>query len=311
MIELSVIIPTYNEEENVRLLHERLTKVIRETVNSYELIFINDGSTDRTISLEKELAREDSNVRYIDLSRNFGHQVAVSAGLDKARGEAIVIIDADLQDPPELIPEMYAKLQEGYEVVYAKRKKRKGESFMKKFTAKVFYRLLASITSFSIPVDTGDFRIMDKKVVQALRQMPERNKYLRGQIAWIGYNQTYVEYLRDERHAGQTGYSVKKMLSFAMNGITGFSNMPIKFATFSGFLVSGIAFLMIIYSFYVKYFISEGYESGWASIMVSILFLGGVQLISIGIIGEYIGRVNNDVKGRPLYFVKEDNFEKR
>lgn len=306
---LSVIIPIYNESLNIHLLHERLTKVVSKLTTTYELIFINDGSKDNSLELVKELSLKDKQVKFIDLSRNFGHQIAVSAGLDYCKGDTVVIIDADLQDPPELIEPMWEKLKEGYQVVYAKRRARAGEGYLKKLTAKTFYRLLSKITSFPIPVDTGDFRIMDKKVVEGLRQMKENHKFLRGQIAWIGYKQTYVEYDRAERNAGVTGYSYKKMINLALNGVTAFSNVPIKFVTISGFVVSAIAFLMIIYSFIAKYIIEDGYVDGWSSIMVGIMFLGGVQLISMGIIGEYISRINTDVKNRPLYFVAETNTE--
>jgi dolichol-phosphate mannosyltransferase len=302
---ISVIIPCYNEEKNIDLLFERMTKVMAEIGEEYELIFINDGSKDNTQEKLRGLTRENEQVVFINLSRNFGHQVAVSAGIDYAKGDAVVIIDADLQDPPELIAEMYAKMKEGFQVVYAKRKKRKGETFLKKFTARVFYRLLKNITSFPIPVDTGDFRIMDRRVIDALKSMPETNKYLRGQIAWIGFDQTFIEYTRDERHAGETGYSYKKMIKLALDGITGFSNLPIKMATLLGFFVSGLAFLLIIYALYSKYFIEKGYMPGWASLMTATLFIGGIQLICVGILGEYISRINTDVKRRPLYFVKE------
>ena len=309
MIELSVIIPIYNESLNIHLLHERLTKVVSNLAKTYELIFINDGSKDDSLELVKKLSLKDAHVKFIDLSRNFGHQIAVSAGLDYCKGQTVVIIDADLQDPPDLLEPMLQKLKEGYQVVYAKRRARAGEGYMKKWTAKMFYRLLSKITSFPIPVDTGDFRIMDRRVVDGLCQMKENHKFLRGQIAWIGFNQTYVEYDRAERNAGVTGYSYKKMINLALNGITAFSNVPIKFVTVSGFVVSAIAFLMIIYSFIAKYIIVTGYVGGWSSIMVSIMFLGGVQLISLGIIGEYISRINTDVKNRPLYFVAETNAE--
>jgi dolichol-phosphate mannosyltransferase len=302
---ISVIIPCYNEEKNIALLHQRTSNVMRGMSVNYELIFVNDGSADTTAQLLRALALEDENVVFIDLSRNFGHQIAVSAGIEHAKGDAVVIIDADLQDPPELIAEMYQKLLSGFQVVYAKRIKRKGETFLKKLTAKVFYRLMKSITNFPIPVDTGDFRIMDRKVVDALKSMPESSKYLRGQIAWIGFEQTFVEYEREERHAGKTGYSYKKMIKFALDGITGFSNLPIKLASFLGFMVSGIAFLLILYALYSKYFIHAGYMPGWASLMIVTLFIGGIQLICVGILGEYISRINTDVKRRPLYFVKE------
>ncbi|SFF55276.1 glycosyltransferase family 2 protein [Thermoflexibacter ruber] len=307
MIDISIVIPIYNEALNINLLYERLTKVLLSMGVSYELIFVNDGSKDNSISLLKFLAAKHQEVKYIDLSRNFGHQIAVSAGLDKTTGKRVVIIDADLQDPPELIADLYAKMNEGYEVVYAKRKRRKGESFLKLLTAKLFYRILSNITSIHIPVDTGDFRLMDSKVVEALRQMPERHKFLRGQISWVGYRQTFIAYERDERHAGKTGYTYRKMFRFALDGITAFSNFPIKLVTVMGFLVSIVAFLMIIYTFYVKYFTNQDVERGWASLMVAILFLGGVQLISIGILGEYISRINTDVRKRPLYFIKESN----
>lgn len=307
MIDISIVIPIYNEALNINLLYERLIKVLLSMGVTYELIFVNDGSKDNSISLIKFLAAQHHEVKYIDLSRNFGHQIAVSAGLDKTTGKRVVIIDADLQDPPELIADLYAKMNEGYEVVYAKRKRRKGESFLKLLTAKLFYRILSNITSIHIPVDTGDFRLMDSKVVEALRQMPERHKFLRGQISWVGYRQTFIAYERDERHAGKTGYTYRKMFRFALDGITAFSNFPIKLVTVMGFLVSIVAFLMIIYTFYVKYFTNQDVERGWASLMVAILFLGGVQLISIGILGEYISRINTDVRKRPLYFIKESN----
>jgi dolichol-phosphate mannosyltransferase len=310
MHDISVIVPVYNEALNLHLLHARLTTVMAGLGASYDLIFVNDGSRDNSIQLVKELAAADPLVKYIDLSRNFGHQVAVSAGIDRAQGRAVVIIDADLQDPPELIGPMYAKMKdEGYEVVYAKRKKRKGEGFLKLLTARLFYRVLDAITAIDIPVDTGDFRIMDYRVVQALRQMPENNKFLRGQISWIGYRQTYVEYERNERNAGKTGYTYAKMLRFALNGITAFSDFPIKIVTFLGFTVSSFTFLMVVWSFYVRYFTDIPLEKGWTSIMVAILFLGGVQLIGLGILGEYVSRINTDVRQRPLYFVRDTNLD--
>ncbi len=307
MLEISIIIPIYNESLNISALYSRLESVMQKMNVSYEMIFVNDGSKDDSIEQIKSLAKQYSAIKYIDLSRNFGHQIAVSAGLDRADGEKIVIIDADLQDPPELIIDLYAKMKEGYEVVYAKRKRRRGESFLKLLTAKAFYRILANITTIDIPVDTGDFRLIDKKVVQALRQMPETHKFLRGQISWVGYSQTFVEYERSERNAGKTGYTYRKMLRFALDGITAFSNFPIKLVTVMGFVVSLFAFLMIAYTVFIKYFTSQEIEKGWTSIMVGILFLGGVQLISIGILGEYISRINTDVRKRPLYFIKETN----
>ncbi|MCC2545878.1 glycosyltransferase family 2 protein [Hymenobacter sp. BT175] len=305
-MDLSVVIPIYNEETNIAALYTRLSGVLDPMNLRYEFIFINDGSRDKSLQLVQNLAARDPRVRYIDFSRNFGHQIAVTAGLDLSVGEAVVIIDADLQDPPELIPGLYQKLQEGYEVVYAKRRSRQGESAAKKATAKLFYRLLASITHISIPVDTGDFRIITRKVVEALKQMPEQNKFIRGQISWIGYRQTYLEYDRAERAGGETGYTYSKMIKLALDGITGFSDVPLKAATYSGFLVSAVAFLVMLYTLYAR-FVTGDYEPGWASLMVSILFLGGVQLIAIGIIGEYMARLSANVRRRPLYIISDTN----
>ena len=305
-MEISVIIPVYNEEDNIYKLHERLKSVMEQLEVAYEMIFINDGSKDNSMPMIRALSKQHSEVRFIDFSRNFGHQVAVTAGLDKSNGKAVVIIDADLQDPPELIIDMYNKMKEGFQVVYAKRKQRKGESLFKLWTAKIFYRLLSKITSISIPVDTGDFRIMDRKIVEILKEMPEKNKYLRGQISWIGFNQTFVEYERQERLAGETGYTFSKMLRFALDGITGFSDLPLKIVTYFGFLVSFFAFIMMLYALYAR-FIVKHYEPGWASLMVVILFIGGVQMIAVGIIGEYLSRMNNNIRNRPLYIIRDTN----
>lgn len=305
-LDLSIVVPLYNEEANVETLYQRLKAVVDAMGVSYEFVFVNDGSRDRTLELAQELSRRDAHVRYIDLSRNFGHQIAVTAGLDHTVGDAVVIIDADLQDPPELIAQLYAKLKTGYEVVYAKRLSRPGENVAKLATAKLFYRMLAAITHISIPVDTGDFRIISRKVVEALKQMPEQNKFLRGQISWIGFRQTYVEYDRAQRAGGETGYTYSKMIRLALDGITAFSDFPLKIASLSGFLVSGIAFLIMLYTLYSR-FISHEYQPGWASLMISILFLGGVQLIAIGIIGEYIGRLSTNVRQRPLYLIADTN----
>ncbi|MCC3155935.1 glycosyltransferase family 2 protein [Hymenobacter sp. 15J16-1T3B] len=305
-MDLSVIIPIYNEEVNIPTLYRRLREVIDPMRVSCEYIFINDGSRDRSLALIHELAAQHADVRYIDFSRNFGHQIAVTAGLDLSTGRAVAIIDADLQDPPELIPQLYAKMHEGYEVVYAKRRRREGESAMKLFTAKLFYRILAKITNVSIPVDTGDFRIISRKVVQALKQMPEQNKFLRGQISWIGYRQTYVEYDRAQRAGGETGYTYRKMIRLALDGITAFSDVPLKAATLMGFGATGIAFLVLLYTLFER-FVTRDYQPGWASLMVSILFLGGVQLIAVGIIGEYLARLSANVRHRPLYIISDTN----
>jgi polyisoprenyl-phosphate glycosyltransferase len=304
MTDISVIIPVYNEEANIPFLFDRLSQVLSVFDNSIEYIFINDGSKDRSIQLIKELAEKNNSVKYIDFSRNFGHQVAVTAGLDHCTGKSAIIMDADLQDPPELIIQLYNKWKEGYEVVYAKRLERQGDGFVKKFTAKMFYRLLKKITAINIPLDTGDFRLIDRKVVDVLKQMPEQQKFLRGQISWIGFRQTFVEYDREPRYSGKTSYTYKKMLHFALDGITSFTNLPLKFATLTGFIVSGISFFMILYALYSR-FISKNYVPGWTSLMLTVLFIGGVQLISLGIIGEYISRMNANTKNRPLYIINE------
>ncbi len=305
-MEISVIIPIYNELANIRPLLKRLQAVMQQLAVEHELIFVNDGSKDGSIELVKELADRYPEVKYIDFSRNFGHQVAVSAGLDKSTGASVVIIDADLQDPPEVILDLYKKMQTGYEVVYARRRSRQGESWLKLWTAKKFYRILSKITSISIPVDTGDFRIIDRKIVDVLKQMPEKSKYLRGQISWIGFNQTFVEYDRQERNEGETGYTYRKMLRFAIDGITAFSDLPLKIVTYFGFLVSFFAFFMTLYALYSRY-ILEDYEPGWASLMISVLFIGGVQMIAVGIIGEYLSRMNTNARNRPLYIIKDTN----
>ena len=306
----SVIIPVYNEEANVQMLYDRLVGVIGKMSQDFELLFINDGSRDNTFALVKGLAAQDDRIKYINLSRNFGHQIAVSAGLDACVGERVVIIDADLQDPPELIVEMDRMMNEGFEVVYARRRKRQGESAAKLLTARLFYRLLANIASINIPLDTGDFRIMDRKVVDVLRQMPEQNKFLRGQISWIGFRQTFVEYDRSERHGGETGYTYAKMFRFAIDGITSFSDAPLRLASWFGFMISGVAFIALIYALWGK-FVTHQSEPGWASIIVSVLFLGGIQLISLGFIGEYLSRISSNVKQRPLYVVGETNTKRK
>ena len=306
-IDLSVIIPIYNEEMNLVPMNNRIIAALSPWGIQYEIVYVNDGSKDNSLPIIMGLSEENASVKYIDFSRNFGHQIAISAGLEHAMGERIVIMDGDGQDPPELIPDLLKKSLEGFEVVYAKRKKRKGESFLKKLTAKLFYRFLANITQIEIPLDTGDFRLIHRKVQKVLLNMPEQHKYLRGQIAWIGFNSTFVEYDREERMGGNTKFTYGKMMRFATDGISGFSNWPLKVATMLGFAVSGIAFMLIIYSLYQKFF---GFtEVGWTSLHISVLFLGGVQLLGIGILGEYLGRVSENVKNRPTYIVKNSNIQ--
>ncbi len=305
-MDISVIVPVFNEESNLLVLHERLVNVITGITNQYEIIFVNDGSKDNSLTVIKTLVQQFPQIKYIDFSKNFGHQLAVFAGLEHASGNAIVIIDADLQDPPELIIELHKKLQQGFDVVYAQREQRVGESWHKLLTAKLFYRFINRLSDVTIPLDTGDYRIITKKIKDIIVAMPERNKFLRGQIAWAGFNQTSVSYKRDERYAGTTNYSYSKMFSFAFDGITAFSNLPLRLATYMGFLVSFVSFLVILYTLYQKY-INGNVVQGWSSLMVSILFIGGVQLICLGIIGEYLGRIMDNVKQRPLYIVRESN----
>jgi glycosyltransferase involved in cell wall biosynthesis len=306
--DLSIVVPVYNEEKSIRLMYDRLLASITVISSNFEIIFVNDGSRDNSFLELVKLSKEDARVKYINFSRNFGHQIAVTAGLDKTKGAAVVIIDGDLQDPPEVIPEMYAKHKEGFEVVYGQRLKRKGESFFKKITAKYFYRILKKITNVNIPVDTGDFRLIDRKIVNDLKNMPEQNKFLRGQIAWLGYRQTSVFFERDERKFGETGYPFSKMLKFALDGITGFSDVPLQFVTKTGIFISFLSFLIILYAIF-SHFVLEKTITGWTSLIISSMFIGGVQLISIGIIGEYISRINKNVQNRPLYIIDQTNIE--
>lgn len=308
-IDISVIVPIYNEEQIISELYNRLQSTVSQISKSYELIFVNDGSKDQSLLELLKLSEQDPRVFYINFSRNFGHQIAVTAGLDASNGKAVVIIDGDLQDPPELITDLYAKYKEGYEVVYAKRKERKGETAFKKVTAKIFYRTLKRITAIEIPLDTGDFRLIDRKVVNYLNQMPEQNKFLRGQIAWLGFKQTEVLFNRDKRKYGKTGYSFGKMLRFAIDGITSFSDKPLQVVTKTGFAVFFVSFVIILYAIY-SHFILDRTITGWTSLIISSMFIGGVQLISIGVIGEYIGRINKNVLKRPLYIVEKTNCEK-
>jgi len=306
IVDLSVIVPVYNEEKSIQLMYNRVKAAVEPITTNFELIFVNDGSRDNSFLELKRLASTDSRVKYIHFSRNFGHQIAVTAGLDKSLGEAVVIIDGDLQDPPEVIPQMMAKHKEGFEVVYGQRAKRKGESWFKKVTAKYFYRTLKKITNVEIPVDTGDFRLIDRKIVDLLKQMPEQNKFLRGQIAWLGFRQTHVLFERNERQFGETGYPFSKMLKFALDGITGFSDVPLQLVTKMGIVISFFSFLVILYAIF-SHFVLEQTITGWTSLIISSMFIGGVQLISIGIIGEYISRINKNVQNRPLYIIDETN----
>jgi dolichol-phosphate mannosyltransferase len=305
---LSVVIPVYNEEAILPELHARLSAAAAQVTPHYELVFVNDGSRDQTLAGLLQLATTDARVKYLSFSRNFGHQIAVTAGLDYAQGQAIVIIDGDLQDPPELIPELYAKHRQGFEVVYARRKRREGESWFKKQSARWFYRIIKNMTSFEIPVDTGDFRLIDRKIAELLKQMPEQNKFLRGQIAWLGFRQTEVLFDRDRRKYGKSGYPLSKMIRFALDGITAFSDRPLQFVSRAGLVVSGLSLLVIVYAIY-SHFVLERTITGWTSLIISSMFIGGIQLLSIGVIGEYISRINKNVMNRPLYVVDVHNCE--
>lgn len=305
---LSVVVPMYFEEAVARECYARLTQVLAPLM-PYELIFVNDGSTDQTLPILRELAAEDAHVKVIGFSRNFGHQAAVTAGVKRARGDAIVIIDADLQDPPEVIPEMVTLWQAGNDVVYAKRKKREGESVFKLLTAKLFYRTLKALTDTDIPADTGDFRLMDRKVAMAFNKMPEHNRFIRGMVSWLGYKQVPLEYVRHERFAGETKYPLRKMLKLASDGVLSFSLRPLNWVLGLGMVSVVVALLILLYSL-ISLWTGHATQPGWVSTMVTVTFLGGVQLLSIGVVGAYVGRIYEEVRSRPLYLEDElINFE--
>ncbi|MEJ2707272.1 MAG: glycosyltransferase family 2 protein [Anaerolineales bacterium] len=301
----SIVAPNFNEAPTLREYYRRVRTVMDETGDSWELLLIDDGSTDGSTDIIRELAQEDEHVRPVIFARNFGHQIAVTAGLDFSRGSAVVIMDADLQDPPEVIPDLIAKWHEGYEVVYAVRTEREGESWFKLTTASLFYRLIYRITDVDIPLDAGDFRLMDRKVVNVLNQMRERHRFLRGMSAWVGFRQVGVPYRRAARYAGETKYPLKKMLKFASDAVTGFSFFPLQVATYLGFISAGISILAIPIVAAIRLWGTEEPLLGQATTLIAVLFLGGVQLISLGILGEYIGRLYDEAKDRPLYIVRE------
>jgi dolichol-phosphate mannosyltransferase len=303
-ITYSIVAPIFNEKDNLPELYRRVKEVMDKTRKPWELILVDDGSSDDSSGIIRALAKKDKRVRPVIFARNFGHQIAITAGWDYARGDAVVIIDSDLQDPPELILEMAKKWQEGYEVVYAVRAEREGESFFKLWTASLFYRVIYRITDVKIPLDTGDFRLMDRKVVNVLKQMRERHRFPRGMSAWVGFKQVGVEYKRAARTAGETKYPFRKMLRLAINAVTGFSYFPLQVATFFGFFSAGIAILAMPIVIYLRASGSQAFF-GQASTLLAVLFLGGVQLISLGVLGEYIGRLYDEAKGRPLYIVRE------
>ena len=303
-ITYSIVAPIYNELVNIPELYDRVKEVMGSTNEPWELLLVDDGSTDGSTELICELAQADGRVRPVIFARNFGHQIAITAGWDYARGDAVVVIDADLQDPPELILDMIKKWREGYEVVFAVRAEREGESWFKLWTASLFYRVIYRITDVKIPLDTGDFRLMDRKVVNVLKQMRERHRFPRGMSAWVGFRQIGVEYKRAARVAGETKYPFRKMFRLAINAVTSFSYFPLQVATFFGFASAGIAILAIPIVAYMRITGSQAFF-GQASTLIAVLFLGGVQLISLGILGEYIGRLYDEAKGRPLYIVRE------
>jgi dolichol-phosphate mannosyltransferase len=303
-IVYSIVAPIYNEFDNIPELYRRVSEVMDSSGESWELLLVDDGSSDGSTQKILELAEKDGRVRPVIFARNFGHQIAVTAGLDYSRGAAVIIIDADLQDPPEIILELGAKWKEGYEVVYAVRAEREGETRFKLWTAALFYRTIYLITDVKIPPDSGDFRLLDRKVVDVMKQMRERHRFLRGMSSWVGFRQVGVEYKRAARFSGETKYPFRKMLRLALNAITSFSYFPLQMATYFGFFAAGLAILAIPVVVIGRLAGSQAFF-GQATTLIAVLFLGGVQLISLGVLGEYIGRIYDEVKGRPLYIVRE------
>ena len=301
---VSLVVPIFNETEVIDEFYKRAKKVLDSLDDfSHEIIFVDDGSRDDSYEKMVHLANQDSNVKIVKFSRNFGHQIAITAGIDLAKGDAVIVIDADLQDPPETLKLFIEKWQEGYDVVYGVREKREGEGKMKLLTAHLFYRTLKTLTNIDIPLDVGDFRLMSRRAVDQFKQLREKDRYVRGLVSWIGLNQAAITYARDKRYAGETKYPYRKMIKFALDGITSFSSFPLKLATFLGYITSFFALLYAL-SVFVQKIIGITVQ-GWATIMVGMLFLGGVQLICLGIIGEYIGRIFNETKNRPIYIIEQ------
>lgn len=300
---ISVTVPIYNEVDTLPELHRRLSAAL-EPLGAFEIVFVDDRSSDGSWEALVKLSEADARVRLVRLSRNFGHQVAISAGLDAARGDAIVLMDGDLQDPPELIPQLVAKWQEGYDVVYAVRTEREGESAFKRTTAKLFYRLIRRMSSIDIPEQAGDFRLFSRRAADAIRSMPERARFLRGMASWVGFRQTGVPYRREARFAGETKYPLRKMIGFAADAISSFSTTPLRMVSTLGFAVVGFCAAYLVYTLYRHFFTDETVQ-GWTSVVVIVLLLGGVQLVSLGIVGQYVARIFEEAKGRPLYLVDE------
>lgn len=301
---LSIVVPMYNEGSNIEVFYNRITSVLNTIGDTYEIVCVNDGSKDDTLLRLFKLHQQDSRVKVIDLSRNFGKEIAMTAGLDYATGDAVIPIDADLQDPPELIPKLIEKWEEGYDVVYATRIEREGETAMKKFTAHLFYRLIKKLTPIDIPADTGDFRLMSRQVVNELKRLREHHRFMKGLFSWVGFQQTSVPYHREPRHAGKSSFNYWKLWNFAVEGITSFTFLPLQLSSYLGFVVASLS---IIYAIYltVRTLMFGNPVPGYTSLMVAILFFGGVQLMSLGVIGEYIGRIYNETKRRPLYVTRE------
>jgi len=302
--EFSVIVPAYNEQEVITESYKRLTAVMGQLGETYELIFIDDGSRDKTAEILAHICEQDKHAVLIRFSRNFGHMPAITAGMDYARGKAVMVIDADLQDPPELFPKMIEKWREGYDVVYGKRTERKGETGFKKLTAGLYYRFLKRMTEVDLPVDTGEFRLIDRKVCDAIKKIREKNRYIRGLVSWVGFKQTAVGYIREKRFAGVTKYPLAKMIKFAMDGITSFSYKPLKLASSVGFAISAMSFVYLLVVLYLRLF-TRSTTTGWASMVAVVLFSQGIVLMVLGLMGEYIGRIFDEIKGRPIYIVDE------
>ncbi|MGD0428860.1 MAG: glycosyltransferase family 2 protein [Candidatus Acidiferrales bacterium] len=302
---ISIVVPCLNEQEVLRETNRRLLAVLEQLPQKFEILYVDDGSTDETPDILREFQALDERIRVVRFSRNFGHQLAITAGLEHAVGDAVAIIDADLQDPPEVLADFVAKWMDGFDVVYGVRAEREGETAFKRGSAKLFYRVMGKLSDTEIPVDTGDFRLMSRQVVDALLAMPERDRFVRGMVSWLGFSHAAVRYCREARAAGVTKFSLFKMMRFATDGVVSFSTLPLRLATWVGFAASGIAILGILITVIERLLGVEGLVRGWASLLVAILFLGGVQLICMGIIGEYVGRIYGESKRRPLYVVRE------
>jgi len=300
---LSVIVPVYNEENNIKPLLDRLFPIVKKY--QYEIIFVDDGSTDKTANTIKKIGGKNPQIKLLSFYRNFGHQMALSAGYEAARGDAVITIDADLQDPPEIIDEMVKKWLKGVKIIYAKRRERHGESFFKLGTASLFYKLINFLSDTPIPTEVGDFRLLDKTVVSYLKSLKERPSFLRGLVAWAGFPTEYIYFKRNKRFSGETHYGFFKMLNFALDGIMSFSTKPLRLATYFGFFSAGLGFIFIIYEFLKKVFYPESFVIGWIGLFIAVLFIGGIQLMTIGIIGEYVGKIYKEIQNRPKYLIKE------